>query len=296
MLPLSLAVPKELLPLGPKPALQWVAEELAGAGMREIVLVTSPAKSSIGRMFEAGQSGSADDERISRHNTAGWGASPIHQQVRFRTILQQRQLGLGHAVWCAKDSLSPGPFAVALGDCVLGLAGETATLARMKQLYEEESADAVIAFQQVPAERVSRYGIAAPADPPGIRTLDEATGRRSCFLLQDLVEKPRLESAPSRWAVAGRYLLPQRILDLLERTAPDASGEMQLTTAISQLIRDGGKVLGLTLLPGEERFDVGNYRTWTEAFIRFACQMDPTLTDWLRSRIHADPAPDRNHG
>ncbi len=275
MLPISQAVPKELLPLGKKPALQWVAEELAAAGVDRIGLVTSEYKRDIGRIFATDSAIAESVAHRPELRSLLWSSGPW-QRVSFQTLIQSPQLGLGHAVLCGRAALQHGPFVVALGDCVLGMAGETATVQHMIRLFDAESADAVIAFQIVPPSLVSRYGIARPGNEL------ECDADRRAFHVDGLVEKPAVESAPSLYAVAGRYLFSHRIFGFLERVAPDSRGEIQLTSAIENLIRDGGKVLGITLASGEERFDLGNYRSWSRAFVRFAGLEDPDLCDATR--------------
>lgn len=280
MLPLSQAVPKELLPLGPKPALQWVAEELAAAGLDRIALVTSPFKNQISRVFEENPQIARALEKTPSLRPLVWGLGS-QRDVRFQTVIQEQQLGLGHAVLCGRDAIGPGPFVVALGDCVLGLGGRTDTTRRMLEIFQAQQADAVIALQLVSQAEVSRYGIVEPGE--AVESPD--TGRQ-CFRLRGIVEKPPPETAPSRYAAAGRYVFSECLFPLLESVPRDGSGEIQLTAAIQSLIGQGRRVIGVTLATGEERFDVGNYPSWTRAFLRFAVDHDPGLAGELTG-IHA---------
>ncbi len=276
MLPLSQAVPKELLPLGSKPTLHWVAEELGRAGVRHVSLVTSEAKRNIGRYFET------NSEIVSRIKNKPELAAKLWcnsdwNSMQFQTVIQAEQLGLGHAVLCGRDGLRPGPFVLALGDCVMGLGGESSTTARIVDVFTSNNADAVIAFQKVPVDLVSRYGIATLG-----AELDLGEAGRVAFHLQGIVEKPHRDCAPSQFAVSARYVFSDSIFPILEQARKDSSGEVQLTSAIQHLIEQGGKVIGVTLLEGEERFDVGDYDSWAAGFIRFAMHENPALSKLSR--------------
>jgi UTP--glucose-1-phosphate uridylyltransferase len=207
--------------------------------------------------------------------------------MRFQTVIQPEQLGLGHAVLCGRNALRPGPFVLALGDCVMGLGGESRTTAKIVEVFESKKADAVIAFQRVPVERVSRYGIAIPGNE-----VDPCDSRRSGFRLKGIVEKPPRDLAPSQFAVSARYVFSDSIFPILERVREDSSGEIQLTSAIQQLIGQGGKVIGVTLQDGEERFDVGDYDSWAAGFIRFAMKENPKLAKLFRDGPEPGVAPE----
>jgi UTP--glucose-1-phosphate uridylyltransferase len=271
MLPLSRSIPKELLPLGRKPALAWIAEELAAAGIGELVLVVSEAKHDLGQRLEA-----------------AWLDAAVPMPT-VRIEVQPHQRGLGDAILCAARAIRREPFVVALGDCVLGLSGATETTRLMLGLMRDHAADAVIAFQPVPASLVSRFGIADPE-----RESAFPAGGRSGFRLSGIVEKPMSELAPSHWAVAGRFVFSHRILELLAAEQPGQAGEIQLTPAIARLIDEGGKVLGLPLAPDEPRFDLGDYDSWCQAFVRFALVDNPRLLDEVGQL--PIPSGQRTHG
>ncbi len=274
MLPLSRSIPKELLPLGRKPALAWIAEELAAAGIGELVLVVSEAKHDLGQRLEA-----------------AWGPSPVPLPA-VRAVVQPHQRGLGDAILCGAQAIRREPFVVALGDCVLGLAGKTETTRLMLGLLRDHAADAVIAFQPVPASLVSRFGI-ADLEREGTFSVAGRIG----FRLFGIVEKPAPALAPSHWAVAGRYVFSPRILELLAAEPRGQAGEIQLTPAIARLIAEGGKVLGLPLAHDEPRFDLGDYDSWCQAFVRFALVDNPRLLDEVgQLPVSPDPSVERTHG
>ncbi|MFM7561716.1 MAG: sugar phosphate nucleotidyltransferase [Planctomycetota bacterium] len=293
LLPISAAVAKELLPLGRKPTLQWIGEELGAAGLDRFVLVSSPAKTELPRLFQW-PPGLGEKYRAPQYGL--WAAGP-YSQTRIDIALQHQQLGLGHAVLCARDLVGDEPFVVALGDCVFGPPEQGNVTRRLVELFEAHQADAVLAFERVPREKVSRYGIAAPlaraAEPgAGARTRltreqmaegrDEAAepgaGTRNrlteeVFTLGDLIEKPSLEAAPSNLAVAARYVFSPRLWPHLvqlssEKAARGVGGEIQLTDAIRSLIRSGAKVLGWEVQQ-QRRYDVGTYETYVEAQLAF---------------------------
>jgi UTP--glucose-1-phosphate uridylyltransferase len=265
-LPISAAVAKELLPLGRKPTLQWIGEELASAGLERFVLVTSPAKADLPRLFQW-PPGLGEKYRAPQYGL--WAAGP-HSQTRIDVALQHQQLGLGHAVLCARDLVGDEPFVVALGDCVFGPPDQGNVTERLVELFEAHQADAVLAFERVPRKKVSRYGIAAPLDDaaePGAGAKTRLT--EEVFTLGDLVEKPSIETAPSNLAVAARYVFSPRLWPHLvqlagENASRGVGGEIQLTDAIRALIRSGGKVLGYEVQQ-QRRYDVGTYETYVAA-------------------------------
>ncbi len=276
LLPISHVVAKELLPIGPKPTLQWIAEELAQAGIEHLCLVTSPRKTQIQQLFLG------DPELESALELSGkrqlldslW-SHGRYASVRISTAIQEKQLGLGHAVLCGFDQLAPGPFVLALGDCVMGPPGESQLTQRLINVFVREKADAVIAFESVSADAVGRYGIADPAT-----TGDE-------FRLRDIVEKPDPATAPSNLAVAARYVLSDAIFPLLRRQQPGLGGEIQLTDAIRAMIQNGGRVFGVRLQSTESRIDVGNYESFARAFVEFALTNNPQIQSMAREILKA---------
>ena len=151
----------------------------------------------------------------------------------------------------------------------------------MIQAFDREGVDAVIAFQKVPREEVVRYGIAKPVGDVG-----------EVFELEDLVEKPSPEEAPSNLAVAARYICRANIFDKLERTKPGKGDEIQLTDALRLLLQEGGRILGVQLTPGEKRYDVGNFQSYFNAFLEAALadsQYGPGVARHMRKLISDFP-------
>ena len=268
LLPATKSQPKEMLPVGRKPVVQYVAEELAGVGIRRVLFVTGPGKASIENHFDS------NSELIQTLREGG--KEELLDELSFeRSPMQhfytrQRQLlGLGHAVLCAQPFVGDQPFVVALGDSIIGKHASSDVVRRMTQVYVEKQAVAVIAFEEVPEEDVSRYGIARP----------KAAG--DVFEIEDLIEKPSRHEAPSRLAIAARYVLSPAIFAALARTQPGKGDEIQLTDAIRMLLREGGRAWGVRLHGGERRYDIGNFESYFRAFVEFALA-DPRFGSGLR--------------
>jgi len=271
LLPATKSQPKEMLPVGRKPVVQYVIEELTRVGTRQILFVTGPGKASIENHFDL------NSELIQTLRDTG--KEELLAELEFeRSAVQyfytrQRQLlGLGHAVLCAKSFVGRRPFIVALGDSIIGMHAESDVVRRMSRCFMERDAVAVIAFEEVPLEEVSSYGVASPKSAGDI------------FELADVVEKPSPEEAPSTLAIAARYILSPAVFDALERQAPGKGGEIQLTDAIRALIREGGKAYGVRLTGGERRYDIGNFDAYFQAFVEFALA-DPKHGAALRRHL-----------
>lgn len=283
LLPLTKSQPKEMLPVGRKPVVQYVVEELARCGIGRLLFVTGPGKTAIENHFDI------DAELIGQLRESG--REELLEELAFERedleyfyTRQRRQLGLGHAILCAEPVVGQNCFAVALGDSIIGLNAQSRVVRAMIDEFEQSGADAVVAFEEVPAEDVVHYGIARPRGAAGGRV----------FELEDLVEKPSRNEAPSNLAVAARYVFSPKIFDCLRRTRPGKGDEIQLTDAIHLLLREKGRVLGLRLVEGEQRFDIGNFESYFQAFVDFALadpQYGPGLRQHLASLFRADSRP-----
>jgi len=257
LLPATKSQPKEMLPVGRKPVVQYVVEELTRVGLKRLLFITGPGKTSLENHFDL------NGELIQTLRETG--KEDLLEELAFERVAvqyfytRQRQLlGLGHAVLCARPFVRREPFVVALGDSIIGMHAESDVVGRMTRLFLDRQAAAVIAFEEVPDAEVSNYGIAKP------RTTGEV------FEVSDLVEKPSRDEAPSNLAIAARYVLSPYVFDALEKTKPGKGGEIQLTDAIRALMRDGGRVFGVRLHDKERRYDIGNFESYFEAFVEFA--------------------------
>ena len=243
-MPVTMSVPKELLPIVDRPLLQYVIAEAAEAGVEEVIIVTSPGKESISDYFqphpalEQRLAGSGEQELLAKVTEAG-------NLAKVSFVLQHEALGLGHAVLMAKEAVGDEPFVVILPDDII--AHSPGAISQMVQVSEEMDAG-VIAVEVVPWEVVHNYGV-----------VDATQVSDRVHKIQGLVEKPPREQAPSNLTIVGRYILPPQIFECLEKTQPGAKGEIQLTDGLLALLQshdlfafefagvryDGGTPLGL---------------------------------------------------
>jgi len=258
LLPLTKSQPKEMLPVGRKPVVQYVVEELSRCGIGRLLFVTGPGKAAIENHFDI------DADLIA--NLRETGKEELLEELAFEReelqyfyTRQRRQLGLGHAVLCGQPVVGQHSFVVALGDSIIGLHAQSRVVRTMIEKFEQLKADAVIALEPVAAEEVVHYGVAKPRGPVA-----------PVFDIDDLIEKPAVAEAPSNLAVAARYVFSSAIFDCLRRTEPGKGGEIQLTDAIRKLIAEGGRVVGVRLPESEKRFDIGNFEAYFQAFVEFA--------------------------
>jgi UTP--glucose-1-phosphate uridylyltransferase len=280
LLPATKSQPKEMLPVGRKPVVQYVVEELTRVGIKRVLFVTGPGKASIENHFDL------NGELIQTLRESGKEAllealEFERADVQFFYTRQRQLLGLGHAVSCARALVGGQPFVVALGDSIIGMHAESDVVERMTRLYQERGAAAVIAFEEVARDEVSQYGIAKPKSDDDL------------FEIEDLVEKPSPSEAPSCLAIAARYVLSPAVFDALDRTRRGKGGEIQLTDAIRAVIRDGGRAYGVRLRQGERRYDIGNFEAYFEAFVEFALadpKFGPSLRRHLLDLLHVSHA------
>jgi UTP--glucose-1-phosphate uridylyltransferase len=257
-LPTTKSVPKELLPILDKPALQYVVEEAAEAGIRQIIIVIAPGKESIAAYFRP--------DPVLEHRLASTGALDLLQRVRQASqlaevsfVVQEQPLGLGHAVLTAKEAVGREPFVVMLPDDIV--AHTPGVVAQMLDVYRRFSAP-VVAVAKTPWELVHNYGVVA-ATPAGERV----------HRVHGLVEKPPREKAPSNLAIVGRYLLPPEIFDCLERTPPGAKGEIQLTDGMSLMLEEQ-ELYAYQFLG--RRYDTGTPLGLLRASLEFALAQEST--------------------
>ncbi|MFI7452734.1 UTP--glucose-1-phosphate uridylyltransferase GalU [Nonomuraea sp. NPDC049714] len=272
-LPATKATPKEMLPIVDKPAIQYVVEEAASAGLLDLLMVTGKNKRSIedhfDRAFELEEvlEAKGDEHRLSQ----------VREPAALATLHYVRQgepKGLGHAVLCAKHHVGDHPFACLLGDDLIDR--RDPLLQRMIEVRNMYGGS-VIALMEVPKEQVSLYGVATI----------EATGEDDVVRVTDLVEKPPVDEAPSNWAIIGRYVIDPAVFEVLENTPPGRGGEIQLTDALrtlaGQSAAEGGQVHGV-LFRGR-RYDTGDKLDYLRTVVKFAADrpdLAPDFLPWLR--------------
>ena len=234
MLPATKAIPKELLPVYDRPIIEHVVKEAIAGGVTEIILVTRSGKEAIENHFDANYELEHRLEKKGKETILGTVKNIIPEHVRVTSIRQADALGLGHAVLCAEHLLNNEPFAVLLPD-VLVLDSESRDRNySFAQLVEAWNATGVgqVMVERVDSEAIENYGV-ADLDGTESKPFDSVP-------LKGLVEKPSPKEAPSNLAVLGRYILPSKVLDLLENTKAGVGGEIQLTDALDELLKIDG--------------------------------------------------------
>ena len=262
LLPATKSQPKEMLPIGRKPIVQYVVEELAEAGLDNILFITGKKKRSIEDHFDnCPEFGEKKNEL------------EFPENLSFFYIRQRNQFGLGDAISYAEKFVGSDNFAVALGDSVIRSGSHSSLMARMIEIHERENAGATVAFVEVEPDSVRKYGIAKPKGRAG-----------ASFEVEELVEKPSPAEAPSQLAVSARYVFSPDIFEALRRTPAGRKGELEITDAMNTLIKMGKKVVGVKLRKDEVRYDVGGFETYFKAFIDFALE-DPEYGYMIRQHI-----------
>lgn len=241
LLPLTMSCPKEMLPVGRKPVILYVVEEILNAGIEYILIINTYDKRSI--------------EEILYYNKELAGRIFFVQQI----IEPSMPYGLAHAIKLSEGFVSGDPFVVCLGDCIIKSDYNESPLKCMIDAHIKYNSYATILFEEVPWDNVNRYGIAKPSNIVGNE-----------FLLEDIIEKPSKEKAYSNLAVSGRYVFNPEIFRYIDQTKPGKDGELQLTDSIKLLISYEYQVFGVKLKENEKRYDIGNLLNYFKAFFDFS--------------------------
>ena len=269
-LPVTKSIPKNMIPVLDHPALHYVVAEAAAAGIRDIVFVVSKNQETVERYFQTNRE--LEDALDSRGNTSKADEMrAITRMVNVSTVLQEQQLGLGHAVLMAREIIGGDPFAVFLPDDII--LGEMPTIGSMIEQYRLHGSN-VVAVKEVPDSEVPFLGI-----------VDGILVSESEYVLSGMIEKPSLEAAPSNLAIIGRYVLSPKIFDVLEHVEPGAVGEIQLTDAIKVMMDSPG--VRAYRFPGLH-FDVGTPAGLLKASINAALQRDEMkddIVEWMKLAI-----------
>lgn len=255
-LPVTKAMPKEMLPIVDKPTIQYIVEEAVASGIEDIIIVTGKGKRAIEDHF--------DNAPVLEDTLREKGKFDLLEKVQYSSnlanihyIRQKEPKGLGHAVWCARHFIGDEPFAVLLGDDIV-----QSDIPCLKQLIDqyEETQSSIIGVQEVLDEETSRYGIIDPISQEGRR-----------YEVQNFVEKPELGTAPSNLAILGRYILTPEIFHILDKQDVGAGGEIQLTDAIQQLNKTQ-RVFAYNF--EGKRYDVGETLGFVKSNLEFALQKE----------------------
>ncbi|WP_444190264.1 UTP--glucose-1-phosphate uridylyltransferase GalU [Dialister succinatiphilus] len=271
-LPETKAMPKEMLPIVDKPTIQYIVEEIKASGIEQILIISGHAKRAIEDHFDSSpeleqhlyESGKMDLLREVRKVAS----------VKIHYTRQQYMRGLGDAILCAKDFIDGEPFGVILGDDVVYNANGEPALRQLMDQYEK-TGGTVIGCQVVRPEMVSSYGIVdgKPTDDPNL------------LKVKDMIEKPSMEEAPSRFAALGRYVITPEVFDVLEQTKPGKGGEIQLTDALRVMARDGS-VYAYNFTG--KRYDTGNKLGYLKATVEFALRrpdLGPQFREYLKKLL-----------
>lgn len=271
-LPETKAMPKEMLPIVDKPTIQYIVEEIRASGIEQILIISGHAKRAIEDHFDSSpeleqhlyESGKMDLLREVRKVAS----------VKIHYTRQQYMRGLGDAILCAKDFIDGEPFGVILGDDVVYNANGEPALRQLMDQYEK-TGGTVIGYQVVRPEMVSSYGIVdgKPTDDPNL------------LKVKDMIEKPSMEEAPSRFAALGRYVITPDVFEELEQTKPGKGGEIQLTDALRVMARNGS-VYAYNFTG--KRYDTGNKLGYLKATVEFALRrpdLGPQFREYLKKLL-----------
>lgn len=258
MLPATKAIPKELLPLVGKPVIHYVVDEALKSGFSEIIFVTQESKKSVESYFKSNKKLELILKEKKNNSLLNEVKEISNFRIKIRSVLQKNPKGLGHAILQAKTLIKGEPFAVMLPDMILDSDYEKENLVLMKKNFET-SGESSILLGKVKKSHVKSYGIAK---------LKNNIRKNNFFPLDDIIEKPNPNKAPSNLFVAGRYIFENEIFNFLKKEKPDSSGEIQLTGAISNFLKSS-KPLNGYLLDGQI-YDCGSKSGYQTANLAFS--------------------------
>lgn len=262
LLPATRSQPKEMLPVGRKPTIQHVVEEIAAASMRQVLLISGQGKRAI-------------EDHLDRNTNSSDEEHQPWMGLHFFHARQSAPRGLADAVAVAEPFTAGEPFVVALGDSIVVSRSRVPLLSRMLTEHSKRRPVATVAVEEVPHDAVDRYGIVAPEGKAD-----------SVFTIEDIVEKPSPGDAPSNLAAAGRYVLEPTVFDAIRRIEPGVGGELQLTDALRLLLEEGEEIVCVRLHKGEHRLDIGNFLSYFRAFLELSLadhEHGAELRRWART-------------
>ena len=267
-LPATKSMPKEMLPIVDKPLIQYAVEEAANAGIEQFIFVTSRGKSAIENHFD--HSFELENNLLAKgkRQTLASAQGMLKIPGSYAYVRQQEPAGLGHAIWCARHLIQNESFAVILADDLIF--GQST----IKEMIKNYTSGNMVAIMEVDKQKVSSYGIVK---------VDNSD--KDLMQINQMVEKPSVENAPSNLAIIGRYILDHKVFDVLEKQERGASQEIQLTDAISSQL-DRVPCLGYRIK--NERFDCGSKLGFLQANISFALNrkdLNSDLNNWLKTLI-----------
>ena len=257
-LPTTKAMPKEMLPIVDKPAIQYIVEEILASGIREILIISGHAKRAIEDHFDS-------SPELEQHLVESGKLKELEEiqkisSIKVHYVRQPYMRGLGDAILCAREFVDGEPFGVILGDDIVYTGNREPALKQLMDRYYE-TGSTVVGCQEVPEGKVSSYGI--------IR--GEKTENPDLLKVVDMIEKPSIKEAPSRFAALGRYVITPEVFDILEQTKPGKGGEIQLTDALRVMARCRN-VYAYNFTG--KRYDTGNKLGYLKAVVEFALRRE----------------------
>jgi len=266
-LPATKAIPKEMLTIVDRPTIQYIVEEVVASGIEEVILITSEGKSAIENHFDYDFQldtvlGDKKKDKLREE------LNNISNLIDIVSVRQKKPLGLGHAIWMARNVVGNEPFLVLLGDDLVN--SKVPCCKQMIDLFDKVQ-QSIVAIQRVPLDQTNQYGIVEATPTEFDRT----------YRVKSMVEKPAPGTSPSNMAIIGRYLLMPEVFEFLEKTQPGHGGEIQLTDALVKLANDGG--MYAYEFEGR-RYDAGDKLGYLKAVVDFAMQ-HPTLGKSFREFI-----------
>ena len=269
-LPATKSIPKEIMTLVDRPLIQYAIDEARAAGIKEFIFVTSRGKSALEDYFDHAPELENTLKRAGKNDLLEVLKTTNMDSGAIAYVRQNRAMGLGHAVWCARRLIGNEPFAVLLPDDVI--AAEKPCLAQMVEAYEETGGN-MVATMEVPPSKASAYGV-----------LDIAEDMGAIVKAKGMVEKPKAEEAPSNLAVIARYILSPKVMTNLNKMKQGAGGEIQLTDAIAEEVgEEGTGVYGYRF--SGQRYDCGSKAGFLQATVAFGLSR-PDLQDEFSSYLH----------
>lgn len=278
VLPATKAQPKEMLVIVDKPALQYLVEELVSAGIEEILIITGRNKGSIENHFDYSYELEKTLEEKGKKDLLKI-VNNISEMSNIYYVRQKRPLGLGHAISCAEAFVGDEPFVVLLGDDIIYTdkdKGQSPVTKQLVEKYNELQGGTILGVQEVPHENVSKYGIIKP-----LKQIDEKT-----VAVEDFIEKPSVDEAPSNLAALGRYVLEPEIFSYLKETKPGKGGEIQLTDAILAMKNNGEKLYAYNF--DGLRYDTGDKFGMFVANVEFGLrheELKDKVKDYLKDLV-----------
>ena len=267
-LPATKSIPKEIMTLVDRPLIQYAIDEARAAGIKEFIFVTSRGKSALEDYFDRAPELESSLKKAGKEQLLDILKDTNMDSGAIAYLRQDRPLGLGHAVWCARRMIGNEPFAVLLPDDVI--AAEKPCLQQMVEAYEQNGGN-MVAAMEVPPEKASAYGV-----------LDIGEDMGSIVKAKGMVEKPKAEEAPSNLAVIGRYILSPKVMTNLNKMKHGAGGEIQLTDAIAEEVANG-EVYGFRFRG--QRYDCGSKAGFLQATVAFGLAR-PDLRDEFNAYLH----------